>query len=82
MFKKDQPIARAGIQPRSLKSIIHRENDMKARIGYLDDDEGNLTKVVITDLPIRTLHRSDGFSEPEVFALVLTEEIEQAIKAQ
>ena len=56
---------------------------MEARIEWLDDSEGNLTKVIVTDSRLETLHLSrDGTAEPELFALVLTDEIEAAIKSQ
>ena len=55
---------------------------MKARIEWLDDSEGNLTKFLVTDSRLEILHLIDGDSEPELFALVLTDEIEAAIKSQ
>ncbi len=55
---------------------------MTARIEWMEGESGSLTKVVVTDSRIETRHLSDGFSEPTLFALVLTDEIEQAIKDQ
>ena len=50
------------------------------RIDWFEDEEGNLTKFLISDERFETMHMTtEKEGEPNIFALKLTEEIEDAI---
>lgn len=52
------------------------------KIDYLEDEQGNLTKVLISEKRFETISMSKDGGEPELFALVITEEIENELAAQ
>jgi len=49
------------------------------RIDYLEDDDGNLTKVLISDKKFEIMHLTNDKGEPEFFAITLHEDMECAI---
>jgi len=52
------------------------------RIDYLEDDDGNLTKVLLSDKRFVVHSRFSDEEDPDYFALTLTDEIEMAIKGE
>jgi hypothetical protein len=49
------------------------------RIDYLEDQNGDLTKVLISDTKFETMHLSKGDDDPKLFCIVLTDEMVDAI---
>lgn len=53
------------------------------KIDYLEDKDGSLTKVLVSDSRFETMYLTmDGCEEPELFAVKLTDEMERAIKQE
>lgn len=49
------------------------------QIDYLDDENGNLTKVVVSDTPFNTITLSNESTQQKLYAIELTEDMEDCI---